>query len=203
MFLIPAVAEDMGTTLDEYGITVCSVHGTDFAPYAKLLGPNGLDIPFVVLTDGDWYTARSGEELSRGLRRVVAVARAMGHPDPMELDEMFKQRQWEELRDAGKQIGVFVGDRTLEVDLFDCRHGPEVVESLLELGVSTRREETLRGLADLDTKLSENEAANLLRAVEQIGKGRVAQRLASKVNAQRFPAYITDGIRQITKELSG
>ena len=203
LFLIPAVAEDMGTTLDEYGITVCSVHGTDFAPYAKLLGPNGLDIPFVVLTDGDWYTARNGEELSRGLRRVVAVARAMGHPDPMELDEMFKQRQWEELRDAGKQIGVFVGDRTLEVDLFDCWHGPEVVESLLELGVSTRREKTLRGLADLDTKLSENEAANLLRAVEQIGKGRVAQRLASKVNAQRFPAYITDGIRQITKELSG
>ena len=202
LFLIPAVAEDMGTTLDEYGLTVCSVHGTDFAPYAKLLGPNGLDIPFVVLTDGDWYTARSGEELSRGLRRIVSVARAKGHPDPMELDEMFNQRQWEELRDAGKQIGVFVGDRTLEVDLFDSWHGPEMVESLVELGVSTRREKTLRELADLDTKLSDDEAVSLLRAVEQIGKGRVAQRLASKIDAKRFPTYITDGIRRITEELS-
>ena len=202
LFLVPAVAEDMGTALDEYGITVCSVHGTDFAPYAKLLGPHGLDIPFVVLTDGDWYTTRHGEELSRGLRRVVSLATAMGHSSSGEMDELFNQRQWDELRDAGKQIGVFVGDRTLEVDLFDNGHGQEVVESLIELGASTRRATALRELASLDTELSDDEAGNLLRAVEQIGKGRVAQRLASRIDAQRFPAYITDGIRRITEELS-
>ena len=202
LFLVPAVAEDMGTTLDEYGITVCSVHGTDFAPYAKLLGPHGLDIPFVVLTDGDWYTTTQSEELSRGLRRIVLIATAMGHSNSTELADMFRQRQWAALRDAGRQIGVFVGERTLELDLFDMGQGPEMVESLVELGVSTRRAKDLQELASVDTKLSGDEADRLLRSVEQIGKGRVAQRLASKIHAQSCPDYITDGIRRIIGELS-
>ena len=46
LFLVPAVAQNMGKPLDEFGVTVCSVHGTDFVPYAKLLGPQGLNIPF-------------------------------------------------------------------------------------------------------------------------------------------------------------
>ena len=60
LFLIPAYAEALGYPLDEHGITVCSVHGADFVPYAKLAGPNGLSIPFAVVTDGDW-TERKGE----------------------------------------------------------------------------------------------------------------------------------------------
>ena len=202
LFLVPAVAQDMGKALDEYGVTVCSVHGTDFVPYAKLLGPQGLNIPFVVLTDGDWYWTRQGEERSRGLRRVVSIATAAGHSDSAALDKMYKQRQWDEIRDAGKQMGVFVGDRTLEVDLFDNCHGPELLDSLKELGLSARREKALQELASGDKKLSDDEADGLLKAIEQIGKGRVAQRLASRVHAKRFPAYITDGIRHVTEGLS-
>ena len=201
LFLVPAVAEDMGNALDEYGITVCSVHGTDFAPYAKLLGPQGLSIPFVVLTDGDWYT-RKGEKLSRGLRRVVSVATAMGHPESASLSEMHQERQWDELRDAGEEIGVFVGNYTLEVDLFDSSHGPELVDSLRELGAPRRRVQALLELANDKYELDDNDAKRLLRTIERIGKGRVAQRLASRVDAKRFPAYITDGILRITGELS-
>ena len=202
LFLVPAVAQEMGKPLDEYGITVCSVHGTDFAPYAKLLGPQGLNIPFVVLTDGDWYRTRQGEDLSRGLRRVVAIATAIGHSDAAALDEMFQRRQWDDIVDAGKQIGVFVGNRTLEVDLFDCWHGPELVESLRELGVSTRTTQALQELADRKTELTDDEADALLKTLERIGKGRAAQRLAGSVDAQRFPTYIKDGIQRITEVLS-
>jgi putative ATP-dependent endonuclease of OLD family len=35
--------------LDALGITVCAIGGTNFAPYVKLLGPKGLNIPFTVL----------------------------------------------------------------------------------------------------------------------------------------------------------
>ena len=66
LFLIPAVATQMGFALDEHGITVCSVHGTDFAPYARLLGPVGLGVPFVILTDGDRFTTNRGARASRG-----------------------------------------------------------------------------------------------------------------------------------------
>ena len=203
LFLVPAVAQVMGKALDEYGVTVCSVHGTDFAPYAKLLSAKGLNIPFVVLTDGDWYRTRKGEEMSRGLRRVVSVAKAVGHPKSSVLNEMFIAREWDAIHDFGKKLGMFVGDRTLEVDLFDSRHGAELVLSLGELGISSKRLQTLQELADRNSPLSDSEADSLLKTIERIGKGRVAQRLSGRVDAERFPAHITDGIRHLAERLSG
>ena len=188
--------------MDEYGVTVCSVHGTDFVPYAKLLGPRGLNIPFAVLTDGDWYKTGQGEDLSRGLRRVVSIATAIGHSDSTALDQMFQQRRWDDILDLGKQIGVFVGKRTLEVDLFDSWHGSELVDSLRELGIPTRTIQPLQELADRNTELTDDEADGLLRALDRVGKGRAAQRLAGSVDAERFPVYVIDGIRYITEVLS-
>ena len=52
-FLVPAFAEALDIPLDMLGITVCSVGGTNFTPYVKLLGPQGLNIPHVILTDRD------------------------------------------------------------------------------------------------------------------------------------------------------
>ena len=52
-FLVPAFAEALDIPLDMLGITVCSVSGTNFTPYVKLLGPQGLNIPHVILTDRD------------------------------------------------------------------------------------------------------------------------------------------------------
>ena len=201
LFVVSAAAEDMGKALDEYGITVCSVHGTDFAPYAKLLGPRGLDIPFVVLTDGDWHISK-GEKLSRGLRRIVSIATAMDRPESDDLSEMYESRQWDELRNAGKKVGIFVGDHTLEVDLFNYWHGPELVESLQELGLSRKGTTALENLAERNTKLTNKEAKRLLKTIERFGKGRVAQRLASRIDSQRIPSYITGGVHRITEALS-
>jgi putative ATP-dependent endonuclease of the OLD family len=50
-FLVPAFAKMMGHPLDEHGITVCSVAGTNFKPYVKLL--TGLNILHAVITDWD------------------------------------------------------------------------------------------------------------------------------------------------------
>ena len=202
MFLVPAVAENMDKALDEYGITVCSVHGTDFVPYAKLIGPSGLNIPFVILTDGDWYKPRNGDEVSLGLRRAVRVAQAIGHTDSAKLSDMFRLRQWDEMNEAANEMGIFVGSRTLEVDLFDSQHGPELVDALVELGASKATAEALQGLANLDRELNEDEAETLLKSIERIGKGRVAQRLAGKIDADRFPTYIKDGVLQLVEVLS-
>ena len=90
LFLIPAYAETQGYPLDEYGITVCSVHGTNFEPYAKLVGSNGLSIPFVIVTDGDW-TERQGEHLSRGLARGISISSETNHGEDEELKELFRK----------------------------------------------------------------------------------------------------------------
>jgi len=202
LFLVPAVAANMGKALDEYGISVCSVHGTDFVPYAKLLGPNALNIPFVILTDGDWYKARGGDQLSRGLRRAVAVAVAIGHPSSAKLEGMFRSRQWAELYKAANEIGVFIGNSTLEVDLFDAGHGQEVVDTLRELGATEATAGALQEFAEREGSLNDEDVKTLLNAIERFGKGRVAQRLAGTIDIERCPAYIKDGVHQLVGALS-
>ena len=203
LFLIPALAENLGKALDQYGITVCSVHGTDFVPYAKLLGPKGLDIPFVILTDRDQFKTRSGKEESGGLRRVVALAEAIGDPRAASFKQMYDSGQWNDLSEAATKMAVFVGDYTLEVDLFNSGHGQEVVDTLKELGLGNRVSEELQALADLDRGLHKSEAQRLLEVIDRRGgKGRVAQRLAEKVDAERFPSYITEAIVKIVEVLS-
>lgn len=60
-FLIPAFAEKMRdaelthNTLDGGGISIVNVSGTDFVPYIRFFGPEGLDLPLAVITDGDRY----------------------------------------------------------------------------------------------------------------------------------------------------
>ena len=202
LFLVPAVAERMSKTLDQYGISVCSVHGVDFVPYAKLLGPKGLKIPFVIITDGDQYTTEEGYISSRGLPRSVSVAEAVGHHCFGKMQEMRDACQWDALREAATEIGVFVGNRTLEIDLFDCGHGQCVVDSVRELSPRSTRARTLQEYVNRGTELNFDEATVLMNAIGGIGKGRVAQRLAEKIEAEGFPAYVTKAIFKMTEVLS-
>ncbi len=48
---MPALARLLDYDLDQMGVTVCSVAGTNFTPYVKLL--SSLKIPFAVITDLD------------------------------------------------------------------------------------------------------------------------------------------------------
>ncbi len=202
VFLIPAVAEDMNKTLDEYGITVCSVLGTNFVPYAKLLGTQGLNIPFVILTDGDPYTAKNGENRSGGLSRAISVAETVGLHDSVALEEMYKQGCWAELREIAKEFSVFVGRRTLEVDLVDKGHGQEILDVLRELRAPNTRVDEIQRFVERGSELDDDEASNLMDTIKRTGKGGVAQRLAGRVDHTKFPAYVTEGIRNITEALS-
>lgn len=49
--LLPGFANALGCNLDDLGITVCNVAGSNFAPYVKLAASLGL--PFAVVTDWD------------------------------------------------------------------------------------------------------------------------------------------------------
>ncbi len=202
LFLIPAVAENMNRSLDTFGISVCSVLGTNFVPYAKLLGTQGLNIPFVVLTDGDPYKKKSGEKRSAGLSRAVAIAKTICHPDLASMEEMYVCGDWAGLRETAKDFGVFVGRRTLELDLVDHGHGQEILDTLRELRASNTRLNELQRIVAKGTKLDAGDAAFLMETIRRVGKGSVAQRLAKRIDHEKFPTYVTDGIRNITKVLS-
>src|SRR3546814_19699072 len=77
-FLIPAFAAASDISLDEHGISICSVSWTNFKPYAKLL--SALGIPFAVLTDYDPVTGQTPLSYNRALKpvRTIDAARERG-----------------------------------------------------------------------------------------------------------------------------
>lgn len=200
LFLVPAYAATLGYPLDEFGITVCSVHGTDFVPYAKLVGRKGLSIPFVAVTDGDWRESR-GERLSSGLRRGIPISNETNRGDNAASEEAYQRRDWDGLYELLANAGVFVGQSTLEIDLLNCGLGHQMCEAFQELGASDRWVNRFKGLVETGSEVSNEDAQAVLRRIDRLGKGRFAQRLAEKVTKEHCPPYIEAAILDIVGQL--
>lgn len=184
-FLVPAFAEALDIQLDRLGISVCSVVGTNFTPYVKLLGPTGLSIPHVILTDLD--PVEESPPLAR--RRVVNILEVV-EPGPAYAD----------LADAaifrrGERHGVFLNSGTLEPELFAAGMGRAMSRILKdELPLRSASRTTLDGwVADPATL----DADRLIKSIERVGKGRFAQRLSASVTVARCPAYIRSALERI------
>ena len=193
LFVIPAFAEAIGFPLDHYGISVCSVYGTDFDPYVKLLGPNALNIPFVVVTDGDRIDVE-GKVRYRGLLRATRVVSHVNVAERERLQALYKDHQWDSLRKDCQAYGVFVGEITLEADLFDEGYGEAFLDVFTELRAAKTIIERTKVVANQSTPIDDVNLGHLLRDIERVGKGRFAQRLAEKVKKEKIPAYIRDAI---------
>jgi putative ATP-dependent endonuclease of OLD family len=179
LYVVPAFARLCGLDLDQLGISICSVSGTNFAPYVKFVGPTGLNIPFAVLTDFDPLPtgANLGENRVAQLLQIIgaAVPKQVGNP----------------LRAAASAKGIFLNDYTLEVDLFKASRHEDLCQSLIELASSkvaeTRAAAWMKQPETLDV-------ARFLGDINLIGKGRFAQRLATNLKAGPCPAYIKDAL---------
>lgn len=184
-FLVPAFAEALDIPLDMLGISVCSVGGTNFTPYVKLLGSKGLAIPHVILTDRD-----PDARVPRVRRRLITLL------------QLFEEGVDYELLDTGSIIdraelkGYFVNRNTLEPELFTGGLAEVmqniIAEELPRLGAATHAE--LQGWVDDTDTLNEN---RLIALIERIGKGRFAQSLASRVTEDTCPDYIRQALEHI------
>ncbi|MFB7716239.1 ATP-dependent endonuclease [Nocardia sp. NPDC056100] len=147
VFLLPALAAATGFDLDEYGVVIVNVAGTDFSPYAKLLSKNGLDIPYAVLTDGD--PLRTSESPELGFRRAAEllsdqqqrtqVYEAVQDLIKLEKDDpdaaIVLRRSLQRL--CANDL-IFVGDETLEIDLL-ALIGSEMISAYSELSSGHER----------------------------------------------------------------
>ncbi len=184
-FLIPAFAEALGIRLDVLGISVCSVGGTNFAPYVKLVGPEGLDVPHVILTDLDPVSGKAPLACSRLVRLLEIVI------TDDEWDKLDETQPW----DMGEEYGYFVNDSTLEVELFEAGLGGGIrttIETELRIGPKTKQ--ALAGWVDDPESLEEE---RLLGLIERIGKGRFAQALSPYVTEETCPEYISKALEHI------
>ena len=188
-FLLPAFAKQMNVALDHLGITVCSVAGTNFKPYAKFLTAMGT--PFAVITDWDPDAGRA-----RGYRRAASlvrtIERARSGAVPPDLEERLNEPTDDDLKRVAEEFGIFLNEHTLEVDLFnndDCRNG--VISTLREYGFGATRQ---GWIDDWEAAPDSLNAGNLLDLVEKVGKGRFAQRLATQLENAAPPTFISDAI---------
>lgn len=191
-FLVPFFAGQMGIDLDEYGITVCSVAGTNFQPYAKFLG--GMGIPFVVITDwDDIYEESQPLGLNRSLKLVATVEFRRTGIKPVELvKELRALEDWDEFGKRVEEFGVFLSDQTLEVDLYQMKaYRKPIYETLREAGFGQKRAARIEGWASGEEKFDEDQ---YLALIESIGKGRFAQRLATRLGGLQLPGYIRRAI---------
>ena len=191
-FLLPVFAKTGDRQLDHLGVTVCSVAGTNFEPYAKFL--TGLNIPFAIITD--WDPVQNGDARgatrAAGLIRTIELMRSGAVSD--ELEEELTNSDDEELCEKATGYGIFLNDYTLEVNLFDDAFVAPIAETLLEAGFGRRRQRMIEGWRDDPDSLDEE---RYLALIEEIGKGRFAQRLAARVAGLAPPTYIVDAIEYV------
>jgi putative ATP-dependent endonuclease of OLD family len=194
LYLVPAFAEAAGLDLDAHGITVCSVHGTDFLPYRRLLGQRGLDIPTVVITDGD----PNPQGLLTGLRRASHL---LSQATRASVRSLVDEGDYSAGQELCTTENVFVGDRTLEIDLL-----PEAEDAMynayeeLVSGPTARQKfaEALAAAPDDSTS-----ADDLLNRIERLGKGRYAQRVAEHLAGVEPPDYIAGALGAVQRLISG
>lgn len=176
-FLLPSLAKLDGVDLDKHGITVCSVSGTNFLPYIKLLGDKGLNIPVAILTD---YDPREKKPLIHN--RLIKL-----------LDILDGKNKYDDLSTinlifAGEQFGIFTNSHTLEVDLFDTIP-QEITKTLGELTTNKKAIERAEAWGLTSSILGEE--ASYLSDIESIGKGRFAQRLSTNLTQKSdVPKYV-------------
>ncbi len=174
--------------MDAHGVTVCAVHGTDFAPYRKLLGSNGLDIPHVVITDGDPDSDGELVGITRG-RELIGPA------GTKELDEALAAEDGARALAALRKRNVFVGQITLELDLLPAARDA-MIAAYGELESSGKKQSNFTN--DLDSYISDGDRAKaILDRIGTIGKGRFAQRLAGHAASFEPPEYVAKALGRI------
>ena len=215
-YLVPRFAELLGKPLDEKGIIVCNINCTNFTPYVKLL--HSLAIPYAVITDGDFYVINDKDEreyhkmdteetADRGwlgmeiIESMVSQLNLNGEneipKDIDKLDELFKE------------LGLFVGYYTFEVDM--------MVKAAAK---KASKEENLNVICDLfsdlttggivqkrnfKTEIMSGEYWKCLRKIEGngIGKGRFSQKFAHVCKKEHIPTYIKEAIEYIYEKVNG
>jgi putative ATP-dependent endonuclease of the OLD family len=192
-FLMPVFAASRGHDLDHLGITICSVAGTNFKPYAKFL--TTLGIPFAIVTDWDPRGDKEPLGLNRTLNLVDTIKTAQTGKSPKALLKELGGLDYQELCDRCEVFGVFSNYHTLEVDLFKDKDFTEaIIETLRESDWGSERTSLIDAWEANPKSL---DAVKYLAIIDAVGKGRFAQRLATRIEDVEPLGYISRSIDHV------
>lgn len=190
--LVPVFAKSMGIDLDEKGISVCNVAGTNFKPYIKLAA--NLGIKFSVITDWD---PLDGTKPPLGKARTLGIydawCEAVGAP-PMNPTDIasWEKADFKTFSEGWDDLGVFLNEQTFEISVANT---PDLRDALLAIlteqsfgSVRTKRIESWKAGQNINSD-------QLLAMIADIGKGRLSAKLAKKAIGLPVPEYISSAIK--------
>lgn len=205
-YLIPSFAKAMGLDLDRLGVVVCNVNSTNFKPYCDFA--DALGIPYVIVTDGDYYHIEADKKLYNDLEDISHGNKGFDGLDRCydmfsDTDADYDQWNFSDRREYFAALGAFVGEYTLEVDIFKTanENDQKIISSVFnQLTKGGERQKR-----NFENELSTGQYNTCLAKIESshsgIGKGRFAQRLANMVSETMIPRYISKAIESIAAKV--
>ncbi len=193
-FLVPVLAKNNGYDLDELGIVVCSISGTNFYPYLKLFGPNGLNLPVAALTDNDPREPK--DDNPRDPLSYNRIHNSM-------VKALISDEEWSVLSTTDSlakapTLGIFVNSHTLEIDLHYGNLHKEICKAMNETSTNSNAKQRANNLWNVST--TKCDTKQMVKDIEEVGKGRFAQRLASIIEESKTnacPEYILKGVKYV------
>lgn len=197
--LVPVFASSMGRDLDEHGITVCNVAGTNFGPYVKLA--EALRLPYAVITDWDPLDGRKpplGKKRTLDLWQDILKTRGAPPADPAHLAG-WDAMDFSAFSNTWASAGIFLNERTFEVSVAET---PALLDPLLDiLGAQGFGSTRTSRIAAWRSRSIPVDGGQLLAMIADIGKGRLSSRLARKATGLAPPAYIANAINFVTSRV--
>ncbi len=210
-YMIPSFATILGKPLDEKGIIVCNINSTNFKPYVKFL--DELSIPYVVVTDGDFYYINSDNTRDYHLVYNKNDKRDFGYLghevisslliDLGKIQNSDLPKDFTEQYEFFKKYGIFVGNYTFEIDImFACANDAPAKKILCDVfndltsGGKTQKQNFKNELDSGEFRACLNKLEN-----NNIGKGRFAQRFSMNCVKEHIPGYIAEAINAIYKKV--
>lgn len=171
--LIPIYAINIGYDLSRLGIQVVAVNGTHFSVFERLLGSEGLNKPYVIVTDGDDY-------------RQDSV--------PIE--------KYDDGRNIATRPRVYSNLTTLEYAITTPALIPALEETAIQMNLHSLRKAVAEAAQQPDAAHLEKLQRRVLISAEDRGKARFAQALGYWIAVMTIPPppYITDAIKDIVAE---
>ena len=206
-YLVPGFSKAKGYDLDRLGVVVCNINSTNFAPYCHFA--DVLGIPYVIITDGDYYHMVDKEKHFSDIEDASHVGKGFDGLDRIyqlhrsDVDPEYTNWDYNHQRKYFETFGTFIGEYTLEVDIFKKSTEQDQTVLCSVFDQLTKGGQTQRD--NFATELRAGRYDKCLSKIEStysgIGKGRFSQRLANYVSASMVPDYVSNAIDTIVAKV--
>jgi putative ATP-dependent endonuclease of OLD family len=123
--------------------------------------------------------------------RAIEETRTGTEQDAL-VDELKTIKSYDDFGERCEEYGVFSNRDTLEIDLFEGGYAEAIIETMRETPLGKERR---AWVDEWEADSEPMDPAKFLSIIDYIGKGRFAQRLATRIEGLTVPPYIQAALK--------